>query len=104
MAKPYHIIATPDENGYTITIPEYPNATTRCERTADITETGENFAMLARMDAGNPRLPVALNAGKSTAAALCCRGWTIQRPFARTVAPVKRWAQSEWPQRNRKKL
>ena len=25
MSKPFHVIATPDENGYTVTIPENPN-------------------------------------------------------------------------------
>lgn len=64
MAKPYHIIATPDENGYTIKIPEYPNATAHCERTEDITETGENLAMLARMDAGEPVLARCPKCGK----------------------------------------
>ena len=30
MAKPFHVIATPDENGYTVTIPENPNVSARC--------------------------------------------------------------------------
>ena len=30
MPKPFHVIATPDENGYTVTIPENPNVSTRC--------------------------------------------------------------------------
>ncbi len=64
MAKPYHIIATPDENGYTITIPEYPNATACCERTVDITATGKNLAMLAHMDAGKPVLARCPKCGK----------------------------------------
>ena len=30
MSKPFHVIATPDENGYTVTIPENPNVSARC--------------------------------------------------------------------------
>lgn len=39
MPKPFHVIATPDENGYTITIPENPNVTTHCVDAADIIPT-----------------------------------------------------------------
>ena len=30
MSKPFHVIATPDENGYMVTIPENPNVSARC--------------------------------------------------------------------------
>lgn len=37
MATPYHIMATPDENGgYNIVIPENPNVSAHCADTADI--------------------------------------------------------------------
>ena len=39
MAKPYHIIATEDENGYNITIPENPNVSAHCVDAADIIPT-----------------------------------------------------------------
>ena len=39
MSKPFHVIATPDENGYTITIPENPNVSARCADAADIIPT-----------------------------------------------------------------
>ncbi len=29
MSKPFHVIAKPDENGYTVTIPENPNVSAR---------------------------------------------------------------------------
>ncbi len=39
MSKPFHVIATPDENGYTVTIPENPNVSARCSDAADIIPT-----------------------------------------------------------------
>lgn len=39
MSKPFHVIATPDENGYTVTIPENPNVSARCADAADIVPT-----------------------------------------------------------------
>ena len=39
MSKPFHMIATPDENGYTVTIPENPNVSARCADAADIVPT-----------------------------------------------------------------
>ena len=39
MSKPFHVIATPDENGYTVTIPENPNVSARCADAADIVQT-----------------------------------------------------------------
>ena len=39
MPKPYHIIATEDGNGYSITIPENPNVSARCADAADIVPT-----------------------------------------------------------------
>ncbi len=39
MSKPFHVIATPDENGYTVTIPENPNVSARCADAADILPT-----------------------------------------------------------------
>jgi len=30
MPKPFHVIATPDDNGYNVTIPENPNVSARC--------------------------------------------------------------------------
>lgn len=39
MPKPFHVIATPDENGYTVTIPENPNVSARCVDAADIIPT-----------------------------------------------------------------
>ena len=48
MSKPFHVIATPDENGYMVTIPENPNVSARwaddhgmkerCRYTPDNTE------------------------------------------------------------------
>lgn len=39
MSKPFHVIATPDENGHTVTIPENPNVSARCVDAADIIPT-----------------------------------------------------------------
>jgi len=39
MPKPYHIIATEDEHGYNITIPENPNVSAHCTEPADIMPT-----------------------------------------------------------------
>ncbi len=39
MLKPFHVIATPDENGYTVTIPENPNVSACCVDAADIIPT-----------------------------------------------------------------
>ena len=39
MSKPFHVIATADENGYTVTIPENPNVSARCADAADIVPT-----------------------------------------------------------------
>ena len=39
MPKPFHVIATPDENGYTVTIPENPNVSAHCVDAADIIPT-----------------------------------------------------------------
>ena len=39
MSKPFHVIATPDENGYIVTIPENPNVSARCADAADIIPT-----------------------------------------------------------------
>lgn len=39
MPKPFHVIATPDENGYIVTIPENPNISVRCTDAADIIPT-----------------------------------------------------------------
>ena len=39
MSKPFHVITTPDENGYTVTIPENPNVSARCADAADIVPT-----------------------------------------------------------------
>ncbi|WP_301871902.1 hypothetical protein [uncultured Dialister sp.] len=39
MSKPFHVIATPDENGYTVTTPENPNVSARCANAADIVPT-----------------------------------------------------------------
>ena len=39
MPKPYHIIATEDEHGYNITIPENPNVSTHCTEPANIMPT-----------------------------------------------------------------
>lgn len=39
MLKPFHVIATPDENGYTVTISENPNVSARCVDAADIIPT-----------------------------------------------------------------
>ncbi len=39
MPKPFHVIATPDKNGYTVTIPENPNVSARCVDAADIIPT-----------------------------------------------------------------
>lgn len=39
MSKPFHVIATPNENGYTITIPENPNVSVHCVDAADILST-----------------------------------------------------------------
>ena len=39
MSKPFHVIATPDENGYTVTIPENPNVSAHCSDAADIIPT-----------------------------------------------------------------
>ena len=39
MSKSFHVIATPDENGYTVTIPENPNVSARCVDAADIVPT-----------------------------------------------------------------
>ena len=36
ISKPFHVIATPDENGYTVTIPENLNVSARCADAADI--------------------------------------------------------------------
>ncbi|MBO5569003.1 MAG: hypothetical protein J6A79_08765 [Clostridia bacterium] len=36
MSKPFHVIATPDENGYTVTIPENPNVSARCADAAGV--------------------------------------------------------------------
>ena len=36
MPKPFHVIATPDENGYTVTIPENPNVSTITKKAVDI--------------------------------------------------------------------
>ena len=36
MPKPYHIIATEDEHGYNITIPENPDVSAHCTEPADI--------------------------------------------------------------------
>jgi hypothetical protein len=41
MPKPFHVIATPDENGYTVTIPENPNVSARCVDAADIIPTAK---------------------------------------------------------------
>lgn len=64
MAQPYHIIATPDENGYIITIPEYPKAMAHCERVEDITAVAENLVMIARIEAGEPVLTHCPKCGK----------------------------------------
>lgn len=37
--EPFHITATPDESGYTITIPEHPEISAHCEDAADIIPT-----------------------------------------------------------------
>lgn len=39
MSKPFRVIATLDENGYTVTIPENPNVSARCVDAADIIPT-----------------------------------------------------------------
>lgn len=39
MSKPFHVIATSDENGYTVTIPENPNVSSRCADDSDIVPT-----------------------------------------------------------------
>ena len=39
MSNPFHVIATPDENGYIVTIPENPNVSARCTDAADIIPT-----------------------------------------------------------------
>ncbi len=48
MPKPFHVIATPDENGYTVTIPENQNVSARCVDAADIlpTATAEKECIL----------------------------------------------------------
>ena len=49
MPKPFHVIATPDESGYTVTIPENPNVSARCVDAAEIIPT----AMVAKEQANN---------------------------------------------------
>lgn len=39
MPNPYHVIATSDENGFTVTIPEKPNVSARCVDAAGIIPT-----------------------------------------------------------------
>ncbi|MCI6434930.1 MAG: hypothetical protein MR828_09240 [Clostridiales bacterium] len=39
MSNPFHVIATPDENSHTVTIPENPNVSARCVDAADIIPT-----------------------------------------------------------------
>lgn len=48
MSKPFHVIATPDESGYTVTIPENPNVSARCVDAADMipTATAEKESIL----------------------------------------------------------
>ena len=46
MPKPFHVIATPDENGYTVTIPENPNVSARCVDAADIIPIDILYRML----------------------------------------------------------
>ena len=49
MPKPFHVIATPDENGYTVTIPENPNVSARFVDAAEIIPT----AMVAKEQENN---------------------------------------------------
>lgn len=40
MSKPYRIVATQNESGFTIVIPENPNVTVHCEKPEEIVSCG----------------------------------------------------------------
>ena len=81
MSKPFHVIATPDENGYTVTIPEKQrNRTNR---------TGMKKPLSVR------------NAERHIQVIRQCRGQTTKRKSDRNAEPVKRWTLTGLTKQNR---
>ena len=100
MSKPFHVIATPDENGYTVTIPENPNVSVRCADATDIVPTA---TAAKEQDEQNrhEKTPSVRNAEGHIQVIRQCHGQTTKRKSARKAEPVKRWTLPGLAKQNR---
>ncbi len=96
------MIATPDENGYIVTIPENPNVSTRCADAADIIPTA-TAAKKRTNRTGMKKPPSVRNAERHIQVIRQCHGQTTKRKSGRNEKPVKRWTLPGLTKQNRTK-